>query len=160
VLRRTFSLTPAYLETQEQDVALSFSDYSFQLGRRFRALKLWWVLRAFGREGLVARLRQHCEFTSRLASEIEATAEWEVMAPVGMSVVCFRHRPPGLTDTAVLERHNAAILDRVNGSGRVFLSHTKLGSDYVLRMAIGNLRTEWRHVAEAWRLLQDAAHGP
>lgn len=160
VLKRTFSLTPAYLETQEQDVALSFSDYSFQLGRRFRALKLWWVLRAFGREGLAARLRQHCAFATRLAAEITATAEWEVMAPVGMSVVCFRHRPMGMTDAATIERHNAAILDRVNATGRVFLSHTKLGADYVLRIAIGNLRTEWRHVAEAWQLLQVAARAP
>ncbi len=156
VLKRTFSLTPAYLETQEQDVALSLSDYSFQLGRRFRALKLWWVLRAFGQEGLAARLQQHCDFATRLADTVVRTPGWQVTAPVGMSVVCLRHVPEGVTDEAVIERHNAAILDRVNGSGRVFLSHTKLGERYTLRLAIGNLRTQWTHVAEAWALLQAA----
>lgn len=157
VLRRAFSLTPEYLRTAEQDSALSFSDYSFQLGRRFRALKLWFVLRAFGLEGLRARLRAHCEMATALATQVANTAGWEVMAPTTMSVVCFRHRPPGLDGEAALERHNAAILELVNASGRVFLSHTKLGGRYVLRVAIGNLRTEQRHLDEAWALLRDAA---
>lgn len=157
VLKRTFSLTPAYLETGEQDVALSQSDYSFQLGRRFRALKLWFVLRAFGLEGLVERLRHHCTLATRLEAWVRAEPRWEVLAPVPMSVVCFRHRPEGVTDEAELQRHNAAILDRVNATGKVFLSHTKLGERYVLRVAIGNLRTREAHVAEAWRLLREAA---
>lgn len=157
VLKRTFSLTPAYLETGEQDVALSQSDYSFQLGRRFRALKLWFVLRAFGRDGLVERLRYHCVMATELAAQVAAEPGWEVMAPVPMSVVCFRHRPAGESDEAALQRHNAAILDRVNASGTVFLSHTKLGERYVLRVAVGNLRTQRSHLAEAWRLLREAA---
>ena len=158
VLKRTFSLTPAYLETGEQDVALSQSDYSFQLGRRFRALKLWFVLRAFGLEGLVERLRYHCVMARKLEAWVRAEAGWEVVAPVPMSVVCFRHRPPGSADDeAALTRHNAAILDWVNGSGKVFLSHTKLGDRYVLRVAIGNLRTDESHVAQAWALLKEAA---
>ncbi|MCE9601839.1 MAG: amino acid decarboxylase [Gemmatimonadetes bacterium] len=158
VLKRTFSLTPAYLETDEQEVALSQSDYSFQLGRRFRALKLWFVLRAFGLEGLVERLRYHCVMARDLAASVRAEPGWEVLAPVPMSVVCFRHRPPGLAnDEAALARHNAAILDRVNATGKVFLSHTKLGERYVLRMAIGNLRTQESHVAQAWELLRAAA---
>jgi aromatic-L-amino-acid decarboxylase len=153
VLRRAFSLTPEYLRTAEQDVALSYSDYSFQLGRRFRALKLWFVLRAFGLEGLRAHLRHHCALAQRFAAWVTATPEWEVLVPVGMSVVCFRHRPAGMEAEGDLERHNAAILERVNASGRVFLSHTKLGGRYVLRVAVGNLRTEERHLAEAWSLL-------
>ena len=157
VLKRTFSLTPAYLETQEQDVALSLSDYSFQLGRRFRALKLWFVMRAFGTEGLAARIRQHCTLAQTFAEWVRATPTWEVLAPVPMSVVCFRHRPTDMTDEAALERHNAGILERVNASGRVFLSHTKLGARYVLRVAVGNLRTQEAHLAEAWRLLGEAA---
>jgi len=158
VLKRTFSLTPAYLETGEQDIALSQSDYSFQLGRRFRALKLWFVLRAFGLEGLVERLRRHCVMATTLESWVRAEPGWEVLAPVPMSVVCFRHRPPGLAqDEAALTRHNSAILDRVNASGKVFLSHTKLGDRYMIRVAIGNLRTEESHVAQAWDLLRLAA---
>lgn len=157
VLRRAFSLTPEYLRTREQDVALSYSDYSFQLGRRFRALKLWFVLRAFGLEGIQRRLRFHCALAIRFAEWVEAAEGWELLAPVTMSVACFRHRPAGMTDEAELERHNAAILERVNASGRVFLSHTKLDGRYTLRLAIGNLRTEERHVADAWALLQEAA---
>jgi aromatic-L-amino-acid decarboxylase len=157
ILRRAFSLTPEYLRTQEQDVALSYSDYSFQLGRRFRALKLWFVLRAFGLRGIQDRLRFHCILAEQLGAWISAEAEWELLAPVTMSVVCFRHRPAGMQDEELLERHNAAILEGVNASGRVFLSHTKLDGRYTLRVAIGNLRTEERHVAEAWALLRDAA---
>ena len=157
VLRRTFSLTPAYLQTDEQEIALSYSDYSFQLGRRFRALKLWFVMRAFGVEGLAARVRHHCALATTFASWVQAHPEWEVVAPVPMSVVCFRHRPAGMTDERALEAHNAAILERVNASGEVFLSHTKLGDRYVLRVAIGNLRTTEVHLATAWRLLGEAA---
>jgi aromatic-L-amino-acid decarboxylase len=157
VLRRTFSLTPAYPQTDEQEIALSYSDYSFQLGRRFRALKLWFVMRAFGVEGLAARVRHHCALATTFASWVQAHPEWEVVAPVPMSVVCFRHRPAGMTDERALEAHNAAILERVNASGEVFLSHTKLGDRYALRVAIGNLRTTEAHLATAWRLLGEAA---
>lgn len=157
VLRRAFSLTPEYLRTREQDVALSYSDYSFQLGRRFRALKLWFVLRAFGLRGIQERLRFHCALAERAGAWIAAEPEWELLAPITMSVVCFRHRPVGMHDEGMLERHNSAILERVNASGRVFLSHTKLDGRYTLRVAIGNLRTEERHVAEAWSLLREAA---
>lgn len=157
VLKRTFSLTPAYLETSEQEVAVSQSDYSFQLGRRFRALKLWFVIRAFGTDGLVERLRHHCALARTFEGWVRGEPAWEVLAPVPMSVVCFRHHPPGMDDEAALQRHNAAILDRVNASGKVFLSHTKLGDRYVLRVAIGNIRTQESHLAEAWRLLREAA---
>ncbi|MFM8603192.1 MAG: pyridoxal phosphate-dependent decarboxylase family protein [Gemmatimonadota bacterium] len=159
VLRRTFSLTPAYLQTDEQEVALSYSDYSFQLGRRFRALKLWFVMRAFGVEGLAARVRHHCALAQEFAGWVTAEPAWEVVAPVPMSVVCFRHRPAGLTDERALEAHNAKILERVNASGEVFLSHTKLSERYVLRVAIGNLRTESSHLATAWRFLRQHATG-
>lgn len=157
ILRRAFSLTPEYLRTAEQDLALSYSDYSFQLGRRFRALKLWFVLRAFGLDGLRNRLRHHCELAARFASWVEAAPDWELVTPVTMSVACFRFRPAGVDDEAELERRNAAILEAVNASGRVFLSHTKLAGRYVLRVAVGNLRTTEAHLAEAWRLLQAAA---
>jgi aromatic-L-amino-acid decarboxylase len=161
VLKRAFALTPTYLETGEQDVALSYSDYSFQLGRRFRALKLWFVMRAFGIDGMAERIRQHCALAQQFAGWVRAEPGWDVMAPVNMSVVCFRHRPDASMDDAALAAHNAGILDRVNASGSIFMSHTKLGEDYVLRVAIGNLRTQEAHLAEAWRLLRetcDAAH--
>jgi aromatic-L-amino-acid decarboxylase len=157
VLRRAFSLTPEYLRTQEQDVALSYSDYSFQLGRRFRALKLWFVLRAFGVEGMRARLRHQCTLARDFAARVSATPGWELLAPTPMSVACFRHHPAGMDDEGALEAHNTRILGRVNASGRIFISHTKLGGRYTLRVAVGNLRTGVEHLSDAWSLLQDAA---
>lgn len=157
VLRRAFSLTPEYLRTREQDVALSYSDYSFQLGRRFRALKLWFVLRAFGLEGLQSRLRYHCALATAFEQRIRGAGDWELLAPVEMSVVCFRHHPRGMDDEAELERHNAAILERINASGRIFISHTKLAGRYTLRVAIGNLRSTEETLDEAWTLLQSSA---
>jgi aromatic-L-amino-acid decarboxylase len=156
VLKRAFSLVPEYLVTREQSEVVNLMDYGVQLGRRFRALKLWMVIRAFGAEGLAARLRQQMEMARELAAWIDAEPQWERVAPVPFSLVCFRYAPSGVseTDRDVL---NAAILDRVNASGTAYLSHTKLGGRYVLRLAIGNLRTEPRHVENAWRLLREAA---
>ena len=131
-------------------------DYGVQLGHRFRALKLWFVIRAFGAERLAERIRFHCALAQEFAEWVDAEPGWERVAPVPMSVVCFRYAPPGTSEEerAAL---NARIMEAVNASGRVYLSHTKLGDVYTLRLALGNLRTERRHVAEAWRLLREAA---
>lgn len=159
VLKRAFSLVPEYLVTTAPDAVTNYMDYGVQLGHRFRALKLWFVIRAFGSDGLADRIRFHCELARELAGWVEGEAGWELMAPTPMSVVCFRYAPDGATEE---ERNalNAAILDRVNASGRAYLSHTKLGGAYTLRVAIGNLRTERRHLIEAWRLLREAAAEP
>jgi aromatic-L-amino-acid decarboxylase len=156
ILRNAFSLVPEYLVTREQGDVVNLMDYGVQLGRRFRALKLWMVIRAFGAEGLAARLRQQMEMARDLASWVDDEPEWERVAPVPFSLVCFRYAPSGTTE-AERELLNAAILERVNASGTAYLSHTKLNGMYVLRLAIGNMRTEPRHVREAWRLLREAA---
>ena len=156
VLRRAFSLVPEYLVTREQDDVVNLMEYGVQLGRRFRALKLWMVIRAFGADGLAARLRQQIEMARELASWIDETPGWERVAPVPFSLVCFRYAPAGMSE-AERDAANAAILERVNASGSAYISHTKLHGRYVLRLAIGNLRTERRHVENAWRLLRDAA---
>jgi aromatic-L-amino-acid decarboxylase len=156
VLKRAFSLVPEFLVTREQDDVVNLMDYGVQLGRRFRALKLWMVIRAFGAEGLAARLEHHCALAGTFARWVDGDAGWETAAPVLFSLVCFRHAPPG-TSEAERDRLNAEILRRVNESGEAYLSHTKLAGRYVLRLAIGNIRTEERHVARAWELLQEAA---
>jgi aromatic-L-amino-acid decarboxylase len=156
VLKRAFALVPEYLTTAEQDQAINLMDYGVQLGRRFRALKLWMVIRAFGVDGIVQRLRHHMELAQEFASWVQADAAWEVMAPVPFSLVCFRFVPVGVDD-ALANQLNQSILDRVNASGSVFLSHTKLDGLFTLRLAIGNLRTERRHVENAWRLLTESA---
>ncbi len=156
VLKRAFSLVPEYLVTREQDDVVNLMDYGVQLGRRFRALKLWMVIRAFGADGLAARLEAHCALAQQFAGWVAAEDDWELVAPVPFSLVCFRCAPAGASE-AECERLNAEILQRVNASGEAYLSHTKLGARYVLRLAIGNIRTEERHVARAWELLRDAA---
>jgi aromatic-L-amino-acid decarboxylase len=157
VLRQAFSLVAEYLRTTDPSAVKNLMDTGIQLGRRFRALKLWMVLRYFGAEGIRARLEAHVHLARAFASWIDDAPGWERLAPVPFSVVCFRWHPAGTDDDRALERLNAAILERVNQSGEAFLSHTKLDGRYVLRLAIGNIKTEERHVRRAWELLSAAA---
>ena len=152
LLKRAFSLVPEYLRTPEQEKVRNGSDYGIQLGRRFRALKLWMVMRYFGHEGLAARIREHCRLAQLFASWIEETADWEVMAPVPLGLVCFRACPKGHVD---LDALNEAIMHRVNASGRALLSHTRLNDKLTLRLSIGNIRTTEQHVRQVWELLNE-----
>lgn len=156
LLRRAFSLVPEFILLAPEKSGRNYMEYGLQLGRRFRALKLWFVLRYFGAEGLREHLRRHIALAQEFASWVEAEADWEILAPHPFSVVCFRYAPPGL-DEAELEKLNARILEGVNASGQVFLSHTKVRERYALRLAIGNLQTTREDVALAWRLLREAA---
>jgi aromatic-L-amino-acid/L-tryptophan decarboxylase len=156
ILKRAFSLVPEYLVTREQDDVVNYMDYGVQLGRRFRALKLWMVIRAFGTEGIAERLREHCALARSFAGWVEASTDWVVTAPVPFSLVCFRYAPEGMSDVES-DARNEAIMHAVNETGDVFLSHTKLHGRFTLRLAIGNIRTEERHVALAWRRLNEAA---
>ena len=157
VARRAFSLVPEYLVTPEGESVTNLMDYGPALGKRFRALKLWFVLRYFGAEGVAARIREHVRLARELAGWIDAEPFWERMAPAPLSLVVFRHRPPGLPDEAV-DAHNERIMAAVNASGRIFISHTKLDGRVALRFAIGNIRTQHEHVRAAWDLLKRAAH--
>ncbi|MGA2758912.1 MAG: pyridoxal-dependent decarboxylase, partial [Candidatus Cybelea sp.] len=158
IVRRAFALVPEYLTTPEAGV-VNYMDYGLQLGRRFRALKLWFVLRHFGAEGIRDRLRHHIALAQEFASWVRAEPDWEVMAPHPLSVVCFRYAPLG-ADEAQRDALNAEILQAVNATGEVFLSHTKVDGRYVLRLAIGNLRTQRGDVEYAWRLLKRKANPP
>ncbi len=157
VLRRAFSLVPEYLRTTETAPVKNLMDTGVQLGRRFRALKLWMVLRYFGAEGIRTRLAEHCRLARLFASWVDEDARFARVAEVPFSVVCFRWEPPGNTDAPSLDRLNQRLLDAVNASGEVFLSHTRLGTHFVLRLAVGNLRTTEAHVRRAWDLLRDHA---
>jgi aromatic-L-amino-acid decarboxylase len=154
VLRQAFSLTPEYLKTPETGTVRNLMDTGIQLGRRFRALKLWAVLRYFGAEGVRARLREHCRLAQLFASWVDAETGWERVAPVPFSVVCFRAIAPSVP-AADLDALNHHIIDYVNKSGDVFISHTSLDGHIVIRLAIGNLRTEERHLRRAWDLLRE-----
>lgn len=152
LLREAFAVTPEYLRTPETQ-ATNLMDYGLQLGRRFRSLKLWMVVRAFGVHGLQARIRQHCGLAREFAGWIEADPDFELLLPPPFSVVCFRARAAGASGPEE-ERWNEALLERINASGEAFLSHTKLGGRMVLRLAIGNLRTQPRHVRRVYELLR------
>jgi aromatic-L-amino-acid decarboxylase len=158
LLRRAFSLVPEYLRTPEQEKVRSGSDYGVQLGRRFRALKLWMIIRYFGHEGLAARIREHCRLAQMFASWVEASPDWELMAPVPFALVCFRARNSveAVVDDAQAKRLdilNEAIMHGVNATGKAFLSHTKLNDKLTLRLSIGNIRTTEKHVQQVWELL-------
>ncbi len=148
ILRRAFSLVPEYLRPAENTRALNLMDYGIPLGRRFRSLKLWFLMRYFGRERLQQFLRTHMRWAREFAALVEADPRFERVAPVPFSVVCFRYQGS--------DEENRAILDHVNASGKAFLSHTVLNDRYVLRLAIGNLGTTWEDVAQAWELIQQA----
>lgn len=156
VLRRAFSLVAEYLVTARDSQVVNYMDYGVQLGRRFRALKLWMVMRAFGTDGLAARLREHCLLAREFAACIDADPSWTLSAPVPFSLVCFRYAPAGMSD-AEADARNAEILSAVNAAGRVYLSHTRLHGRYVLRLAIGNILTMREHVDLAWRELRRVA---
>jgi aromatic-L-amino-acid/L-tryptophan decarboxylase len=143
-LRDAFSVVPEYLRTSEEDVT-NLMDFGPALGRRFRALKLWAVIRSYGREGLQAQIREHVRLARLFASWVEAAPGWEIAAPYPFSVVCFRRE--GMDD------ENEALMERVNSTGEAYLSHTKLDERFVLRLAIGNARTTEADVARAWELL-------
>ncbi len=149
ILRRAFSLIPEYLRASEDPRALNLMDYGIPLGRRFRSLKLWFLMRYFGRQRMQAILRQHIAWAKRLEQMIRRDPRFEIAAPVPFSVVCFRYK--GSDDD------NRELLEAVNATREVFLSHTVLNRKIVLRVAIGNLGTTWDDVQRAWDLLQEHA---
>jgi aromatic-L-amino-acid/L-tryptophan decarboxylase len=151
VLRRAFSLVPEYLKTGEGEDNLM--DYGIQLGRRFRALKLWFVLRTFGREGIRSRLREHIRIARHFAGWIDEHPDFERTAPAPFSTVCFRAAPEGVPEEG-LDGLNERLLESVNATGECYLSHARVQGQFSLRLAVGNVRTEERHVLDAWVLIQ------
>jgi aromatic-L-amino-acid decarboxylase len=147
-LLRAFSAMPDYLRTTEENVT-NLKDYGPALGRRFRALKLWAVIRCYGREGLQSLIREHVRLARLFASWVDNEPGWEIVAPYPFSVVCFRHDGS--------DEENEALLERVNATGEIYISGTRLNGRYVLRLAIGNMRTTEEDVARAWELLRAAA---
>ena len=154
-MRGSLALTPEYLRTREGGETTNLMDYGVALGRRFRALKLWFVLRYFGAEGVRERIRFHVHLARTFGAWVAAEPGWELMASVSFSTVSFRHVRPGLTGEEQ-DAQNLEIMERVNASGKAFLSHTRLRGRIALRLSIGNLRTEERHLRTTWECLRDA----
>jgi aromatic-L-amino-acid/L-tryptophan decarboxylase len=152
LLKQTFSLVAEYLKVAE--TVQNQMDYGIQLGRRFRSLKLWFVMRYFGKDGLIARIREHCRLARLFANWIDDSENFEMLAPVPFALVCFRAAPKGLSEQETNEL-NEKIMNDINASGAAYLSHTKLNGKYTLRMSIGSIHVEEKHIEKVWNLLRD-----
>ena len=151
---KTFEILPEYLKTKAGSQVNNYRDWGIPLGRRFRALKLWFVLRSYGVEGIQAYLRNHMRMTRELVQQMEAHQDFELMAPVSMNLICFRYAPLSGGDLNYL---NEQLLHRLNDSGKMYLTHTKLHGNYVLRLALGNAGLQENHVRNAWELIREVA---
>jgi aromatic-L-amino-acid decarboxylase len=152
-LIQTLSILPEYLRNQatESGTVIDYRDWHIQLGRRFRSLKLWFVIRHYGVEGLRHHIRRHVELAQQFASWVRGDNQFELAAPAPLNLVCFRHRGG--------DEINQEIMDRLNRSGDLYLTHAKLGGRFTLRVCIGQTYTELRHVQRAWeRIREEAAH--
>jgi aromatic-L-amino-acid decarboxylase len=158
-LVRTFEILPEYLKTREGSSVNNYRDWGIPLGRRFRALKLWFVIRMFGVAGLKAKVGGHLEFARELKEQIEQSEDFELLASVPLSVVCFRHKPAGVNDEAELNSINERLLEAVNATGRAYITHTKLRGKYTLRMVTAQTQVSRDDVQAAWRLIQETARG-
>ena len=156
ILKQAFSLVPEYLKTNQDAEVENLMDYGIQLGRRFRSLKLWFIIRYFGVEGLASRIKAHIELAQEFAKWIDDAKEFERMAPVPFSTICFRYNPGNKTEEE-LNKLNEKLLEDINFSGKIFLSHTKLNGKFVIRLTIGSIRHERRHIEEAWILIKECA---
>ena len=158
-LIRTFEILPEYLKTGNRGLVNDYRDWGIPLGRRFRALKLWFVIRSYGINQLQEMIREHIRLARWLEQEVIAHPNFEIMAPVPLSLVCFRNRPSCITNTEDLNILNADLLAKLNASGQIFLTHTKLNGQYTLRMSIGGTLTKQHHVEKAWELIKETASG-
>lgn len=159
LLVRTFEILPEYLKTSEDERVKNYRDWGIPLGRRFRALKLWFVLRSFGAEGLRDKIRNHITLAQNLKKKLEQHSDFELLAPVPLNLLCFRYHPEHISDEERLNKLNERLLTQINKSGKLFLTHTKLKGKYTIRMVMGNTRIQQRHVDEAWELVQKIADG-
>ena len=154
-LSSAFSIVPEYLQGGS-DQGTNLMDYGVSLGRRFRSLKLWFVLRYFGKQGLARGIRGHCKMASDFSSWVVAHPEWELVAPTPFSTVVFRHIGKDLSPEQQ-DSCNSQILERVNRTGEMFISDTRLDGKVVLRLSIGNIQSKERHIQNAWNLLQKSS---
>ena len=156
-LVNTFAILPEYLKTRTDGQVNNYCDWGVPLGRRFRALKLWFVLRYYGLEGLQEILRAHMEMASWLEEQVREAPDFELLSPRSLNLVCFHYKPAHLDDISTINRINEQLLHQLNDSGKIFLTHTKIRGVYTLRIVIGQTTVQQRHIETAWGLLQETA---
>jgi aromatic-L-amino-acid/L-tryptophan decarboxylase len=155
-LLNTFSILPEYLRTANAGIVNDYCDWGVPLGRRFRALKLWFVIRSYGLKGLQERLRAQISLANEFKSWIEQDEHFEMLSPLTLNLVCFRYNPGNCTNEE-LNMLNEKLLHALNSSGKLYISHTKLHSNYTLRMCIAQTNVERRHIVQAWELIKTSA---
>jgi aromatic-L-amino-acid decarboxylase len=156
-LINTFSINPEYLKTKTSGKVNDYRDWGIQLGRRFRALKLWFVIRSFGIEGLKEKIRNHISLAEQLEQKINNSIDFEMVTPRTLNLLCFRYKPKGLSDLDQLNSINEQLLQKVNKTGKIYITHTKLNGIYTLRMVIAQTNVNENHVNNAWKLIQGTA---
>ena len=158
-LIRTFEILPEYLKTKSRGLVNDYRDWGIPLGRRFRALKLWFVIRSFGVSKLQEKIKNHIQWAQNLARTIDDTIDFERLAPAPLNTVCFRYHPKETNDETQLDQINQELLERLNKSGKVFFTHTRLNGKFAIRFMIGQTRTTEQHVQKAWKLIVQIAKG-
>ena len=156
-LIQTFEILPEYLKTKTQETVNNYRDWGIPLGRRFRALKLWFVIRSFGVEGIKGKIKNHIELAKNFAQQIIEHEDFELMASVVFNLVCFRYKPNRLSDDKEIAEVNEKLLHRLNESGKIYLTHTKVNGHYTLRLVIGQTNVSKKHISDAWKLIQRTA---
>lgn len=156
-LIRTFEILPEYLKTKEGDKVNNYRDWGIPLGRRFRALKLWFVIRSFGANGIREKVRSHIQWAKELAEDIDNNNDFELLAPVPLATICFRYKPDDISDKEKLNEINSKLLDELNNTGKIFLTHTKLNENFTIRFVVGQTNVEKRHVTQAWKFIKNTA---
>ena len=156
-LERTLSLVPTYLQSRETGHVIDYQNWSVPLGRRFRALKLWFVIRAYGVSGLQAMIRSHIEMTRELCHEVAEEPDFEILSPLRLALFSFRYRPAGTDDEGALDTLNLKLLEAINDSGKAYLTQNRVRSRFAIRFTIGQTGTRKHHVDAAWQLIKDTA---
>ncbi len=157
LLVRTFEILPEYLKSAETAKVNNYRDWGIPLGRRFRALKLWFVIRTYGVSGLQRMIRNHLKWAQELSEEIEGHPDFELLAPVPLNLICFRYHPKGVDDAAVLDSLNTRLLNELNRSGKMYLTHTKLDGKYALRFVASQTQVKKNDITRAWQLIKSTA---
>jgi aromatic-L-amino-acid decarboxylase len=152
-LINTFSIQPEYLKTKTAGKVNDYRDWGIQLGRRFRSLKLWFVIRNFGVNGLKEKIRNHIELAKELENSIIQSKDFEMVTPRTLNLVCFRYKPQNIIDEEQLNNLNESLMQKANTSGKLFITHTRLNGKYTLRMVIGQTRVSKSNVMNAWKLI-------
>jgi aromatic-L-amino-acid decarboxylase len=154
-LLNTFEIMPEYLKTKFDEEVNNYRDWGIPLGRRFRALKLWFVIRSYGVNGIKNRIREHISMTQNLGKKIDNHPDFEQMAPLNFNMTCFRYHPSSIDEKEELNSLNEKLLFALNDTGKVYMTHTKVDDQYTIRMAIGQTYVQQHHVDNAWHLIQE-----